>query len=338
MVEVLMNGRDDVASYTFRERVFLGLEPRWSSVEKFGENPDIDTDDGFATIWDGGGTYVPPTQPRIHDIASTSASDTGTVLSSGTATGGGLTSIIDTGATFITDTVAQGDVVLNDSNCEIAVITAVTSETELTFALTIRNPSTGVTGTAIEAGDAYRVVTNASTGASIYFVQGLDASILITGEFVVLNGTSNVATANSYYRQWRARAFGANTTGIVGVVTSTAQTDGTVSSQIIDGNNQTLMAVYTIPIDKVGYLEGWHCATSKANNMAGTCRLRIGTMGGLTYIQDVQALSSDGTSSFNVRYEQPLLLSGGLDIFVESDTTSNNAGISAGFSLLLKDA
>jgi len=47
-----------------------------SSVQKFGRNQDI----GSGTqedIWDGGATWVAPTQARIHQIASTSTSDDG---------------------------------------------------------------------------------------------------------------------------------------------------------------------------------------------------------------------------------------------------------------------
>lgn len=43
------------------------------SVNKFGRNTDVDT--AIEDIWDGGGTWVAPTTARIHNIASTSASD-----------------------------------------------------------------------------------------------------------------------------------------------------------------------------------------------------------------------------------------------------------------------
>lgn len=41
---------------------------------QFGRNTDIDT--GEEDIWDGGGTWVAPTQSRIHDLVSTSTNDT----------------------------------------------------------------------------------------------------------------------------------------------------------------------------------------------------------------------------------------------------------------------
>ena len=52
-----------------------GLVSGQSAISKFGRNLDVDT--GAEDVWDQGGTWVPPTQARLHDIASTQASDDG---------------------------------------------------------------------------------------------------------------------------------------------------------------------------------------------------------------------------------------------------------------------
>lgn len=52
-----------------------GLVANISHVNKFGENADIDTA-AVEDIWTGGGTWVAPTQARLHDIVSTDAADT----------------------------------------------------------------------------------------------------------------------------------------------------------------------------------------------------------------------------------------------------------------------
>lgn len=317
--------------------VAKGNVPGHSSIAKFGENPDIDNNATFETIWDGGGTYVPPTVARIHNVVSTDADDAGTVLSSGTDTGGSNLTIEDTTATFSTDGVAAGDVVLNDTNCEIGIVTTVTSETVLTFGF-MRSPDTGAIGTDTASGDAYRVVTNASTGASIYYVKGLDATFTEANEFVVMNGISNVATVNSYARQFRARAFGANATVMEGVATCTAQTDGTVSSQIVDGNNQTLMAVYTIPFGKIGYLTKWWGSLSTKGAASSVVRLKGGTLDGLGYIIQTRSINGTGTSAFDYEYSAPEIMAQGVDIWVEADSDTNNTGIASGFDILLMDA
>ncbi len=315
-----------------------GNIPGHSAFLKFGENPDIDTASGFEDIWDAGGSYVPPTQARLHNIASTLAADAGTVVSSGTSTGGSLTSIIDSGATFQADGVAVADLLLNDANMEIGVVTAIPSETEITTAGSMRSANTGLLGTANGSGDAYRVATTASTGASVFYVIGLDASRLQIEEFVVLNGVSNVATSSSYVRQFRARAFGdGGSGGAEGTLTSTAQTDGTVSCQIIDGNNQTLMAIYTVPIGKIGYLNKWWGTLSKKQVAISVVRLRAGTIDGVGYILQARSIGSSGSSDFDYEYTVPLPIPGGVDVWVEADSNVNDLGVASGFDIVLVD-
>jgi hypothetical protein len=46
-----------------------------SLLLKFGRNGDVDTG-GYEDVWDGGGTWVPPTAARVHNIVSSSVNDT----------------------------------------------------------------------------------------------------------------------------------------------------------------------------------------------------------------------------------------------------------------------
>lgn len=304
------------------------------SISKYGENPDIDTVSLFEYLWDGGGTYVPPTEARLHNVASTSTLDAGTVLSSGTADSGTTTSMVDDSATFVSDGVVVGDYLLNDTRTELVALSDVT-ETTLTFVSGIRDPDDGDMGNAIEEDDAYRVVTNASTGAPIFYIIGLDVTFVRIMEFVVMSGQNNVPTVNDYTRQFRSRVFGPGTTGAVGTITSTAQTDGTISCQIIDGNNQSLMAIYTVPSDMTGHLIKWWGALSKKQNTSSNIRLRVGTLPEIAYVTQTRAVDNAGSSSFEYEFPVPLFLSGGADIWVEADSSSNDTGISGGFEILL---
>jgi hypothetical protein len=64
-----------------------GNEPNKSVTHKYGRNVDVDTA-AREDIWDGGGTWVAPTQARIHAIVSTSDVDgkTGSPASAGART------------------------------------------------------------------------------------------------------------------------------------------------------------------------------------------------------------------------------------------------------------
>lgn len=306
-----------------------------SSIAKFGENTSVGT--SFEDIWDGGGTYVPPTQARLHNIASDSTDDDGTVQSSGTATGGSLTTMVDTGATFSSDGVLVGDYVLNDANCELAVVTTV-EETTLTMASGMQKGGSGRVGTANASGDAYRVVSNVSTGASLFYIIGLDASHLTQEEFVVLDGTNDVASTYAFIRQFRAKVFGPNSTTAAGTISSTAQVDGTVTLRVEAGNNQTLMAIYTVPANKNGYLLSWWSTLSK-KQVATTVdiHLRIGQLDKIGYLTQSRAMQSTGSSNFEYKYQIPKFIPPVTDVWVEGSASIAGVGIAAGFDIILVD-
>ena len=311
-------------------------------MAKFGEVLGLPNTGVFEDVWDAGGDYVPPTTGRVHNVTSGSVLDVGDVLSSGTATGGSLTTLIDTGATFSTDTVAIGDIALNDTNVELCNITAVT-ETILTCAGSMRSPNSGLVGTVNVSGDSYRIVTNDSTGASILHISGLSLVFLSIEEFVVLNGQSDVATSRGggdgvYIRQFRARVFGPNTTAAAGTITSTAQTDGTVSLQVINGNNQTLMAIYTCPADKICYIVKWWGSMSRAVASATSdFHLRGGTLDGIGYLLQDRSFTTTGSSQFTFDYAVPVPIPGGSDIWVEANSNANLVGVASGFDVIVVD-
>jgi len=318
--------------------VSRGNIPGYSFIHKFGENPDIDTVSGFEDIWDVGGTYVPPTVQRIHDIVSESTSDAGNVVSSGTATTKTTAaSIIDSAATFVSDGVAVGDEIVNDSNVQIGTVVFVTSETELNLAGLMRNPIIGSIGDGFAVGDAYRVVETTSTGASIAFIEGLNTARSELREFIVLNGTTNVPTVGSYRRMDRARLFGGDNSSAVGAITATAQTDGTISLKVLIGNNQTMMAIYTVPLAQDAFLTKWWGTVSKKNTTASNVILRGGVLDGFRYALQTRAITTTGSSSFDYIPEPYIVIPGGADIWVEADSSANDTGISSGFDLILID-
>lgn len=58
--------------------------PGMALMRKFGANMDVDV--GAEDIWDGGGTWVAPTQARTHDIVSTDVNDDGSPVGTGART------------------------------------------------------------------------------------------------------------------------------------------------------------------------------------------------------------------------------------------------------------
>lgn len=233
-----------------------------SFVHKFGKNEDLGTG-AREDIWDGGGTYgFWPLTAQSMELLSSSANDTGTTVSSGTATGGSTTSLVDSGATFVTDGVAVQDLVINSTNDSYGIVDEVVSETELSICKMYVGDRVADGN---ESGDSYIVVTPGSTGAGAVHVVGLSSSYVEQYETVITNGTGTVNLTKSYIRMYRKKVVvaGSNEAN-VGTITTRIQGGGTTSAIISPDNGQTLMTIYTIPSGKTGFL------LSFQNSFAGT--------------------------------------------------------------------
>jgi hypothetical protein len=332
-----------VISSDFMLEVAMGNKAGISHINKFGRNPSIDTATAPEDIWDGGGLWVPPTTARLHDIASSSANDAGTLVSSGIATGGSVTTLIDIGATFQTDGVASGDVVLNDTNIDHSIVITVDSETQLTLEPSHHAHRDGSVG--FNSGDSYRVVTPASTGASVIHVYGLDSNFDELEEFVITNGINNVATSSTYWRIYRMHIDGAasRVTNNVGNITATAQVDGTVTAQITIGLGQTLMAIYTIPNNKTGFMTSFSSSIFKSAvgalaNMTLRQTKFAGPNGAGSIVEHYCSLATDGTSSFTRPFLPYKVFEERTDIWVRCETASaNTTQITGAFDIILVD-
>lgn len=306
-------------------------------VNKFGRNDDIDS--GVSEdIWDGGGIYVPPTEDRIHQIVSNSTQDVGIVRSSGTATGGSLTTLIDTGATFSTDSVVAGDVVLHDTDQDHSIVVSVDSETQITMRQVHH-------GNAFESGDAYRVVHQNGTGAAVaHIILGTEEDGTAHTEFIILNGTTNVATANSYFRITRMHIHGVGSNGSnVGIITATADTDATVTAQINANNGQTLMAFFHIPMGKTGYMTNVYASMNRSTKIADamadiSIRTRLwGNGADGNIVKGFSNVSING-GFFSRDFNPYSPISQGTDIWIRCESvTDNDTDISAGFDIILVD-
>ena len=105
------------------------------------------------------------------------------------------------------------------------------------------------------------------TGARTVEIQGLDSSWNLLTETVTMNGTTTVTTSGNFLRVFRARVVTAGSSETnEGTITMNHTTSGDLLAQIsfdTIGQGQTLMALYTIPAGKTGYIINVNFSSAK---------------------------------------------------------------------------
>ena len=128
-------------------------------------------------------------------------------------------------------------------------------------------------------------------------------------------------------------------TGIIyaGTGTVTSGVPANVYAQINIGNNQTLMALYTVPFDKTAYMVNWYATLNKATAATAVdLQLVMRPFGEVLQVKNHQSLVNVGTSRFNHVFGTALPIAPKTDIKIECiETSANGVDISAGFDLIL---
>ena len=303
--------------------------PGYSAVHKYGKNPDIDNAATYQAIWNGGGAYTgfDATAAETLEVFSSDAADAGTLVSSGTATGGTISTLIDTGATFVSDGVAAGDVVINDTGLAHGVVESVTETVITVYQFT--------NDIAFEINHAYRVATQASTGAPVCLLGFLlDANYDQSSEYIILNGITAVDTVGTYLRQSRARTTGGDNAG---TITSRQKTTTANIFMVMPINyNSTMISAYTIPRGFTGFAVNWFIGLAGKVNANISGRLRRRNRGCVFQVQEELALMSTGSTFVDRGYKMPKNSFPQMsDVFVEASSNSANTQVIAGFDLLI---
>ena len=160
-------------------------------------------------------------------------------------------------------------------------------------------------------------------------IQGLDADYNQVTETVTLGDDSagGTATTTEFLRVFRA--FVANGTDITGNVT--IQQDGVVYAKIFAEMQQTLMAVYTIPAGKRGYLVAANISVEK--NQPVVAKLMIRKPGNVLKVQGI-------VSTFGIPFQRvwqlPPVIDEKSDIEIRAKAGATTS-IAAGFEIVLED-
>ncbi len=179
-------------------------------------------------------------------------------------------------------------------------------------------------------------------GARTIQVYGLTSwNTAETSEVITLNGTSDVATSNSYVIIHRMKVLTWGATSVnVGVITATAVTDGTITAQINASEGQTQMAIYGIPSTQKAYVPKYYAsAIRSASSLSVKISLLVNTnpSAELTgfLVKHTMGLATEGTSYASHEWKPYFSVSGPAMIKVQAASSLDNTDVSAGFDAIL---
>jgi len=154
-----------------------------------------------------------------------------------------------------------------------------------------------------------------------------------------MNGTSAVTTTGSFLRIFRARVVTAGSSGRnEGTITirdqDTSTTRALITNGATDGNGQTLMAVYTIPAGKTGYIININVSSAKDQEQTYRLMSRDNTVANAAWNVKEFLTGRGGFSDWKKYAINKATEKTDLDFQVISNSTSSAAG---GFELILID-
>jgi len=179
-------------------------------------------------------------------------------------------------------------------------------------------------------------------------IQGLDASYDLVLQTITLTGQTPAELTTDLIRVFRMKNVGAaDNVGSIFCFVNVATTGGipntpaNIRAVMGVGNNQTLMAIYTVPNGKTAYLRSFFAATSGASKATSyVTDLWARPFGQVFQLKHRTALDDTGTSHYMHSYVEPPSYPAKTDLrmtaAIQSGTVTG-ASVSAGFDLVLVD-
>ena len=194
----------------------------------------------------------------------------------------------------------------------------------------------------IESSNNLDDINGIGGGAWQVQVYGLTAwNATEVSETVNLNGTTKVPTSNSYVIVHRMVVIANGGTLInAGTIKATAQTDGTITAQIGQGEGQTLMAIYGVPSTETWYMTRYYAAMNKASPAASTVNIRIlvneyASTQLIPFVtKHILGMQSAGSSMLENCFNSYLKITGPAIIKMQGNGSAANIDVSAGFDII----
>jgi len=183
------------------------------------------------------------------------------------------------------------------------------------------------------------------TDTQVIEVQGLDADFVLTIQQITLQGQVRVPLTTNLIRVFRMKNIGTtNNAGKIYCYENTPLSAGVpvitnkVRAIMQIGLNQTLMALFTIPAGKTGYLSELFASLAGANkDSVNNVQLFMRELGGVFQLKYDASMIALGTSAICKDYIQPLKIVEKTDIELKVNTDELVTAISGGFDIILID-
>lgn len=175
--------------------------------------------------------------------------------------------------------------------------------------------------------------STAFTGAKTVTIEGLSSTFGRLTETITLGGTSAQSFTNQFYRVHRAYVETAGAAGSnVGNLQVSISTQ--VVAQVTASLGQTLMAIYTTPVDwDTCKLIGWRVSLARLASGSAEVALQTRANGGAWRTRDYVGVGV-GTPYFNRYHENVMALAPGTDIRLRCyDVSQNDSVVSGGFEM-----
>lgn len=173
---------------------------------------------------------------------------------------------------------------------------------------------------------------NASDNGKELVIVGLDNDYIELTETVTLSSAGAVTTLQSFKRIQEAYLINGSANAVGNIL---IQKGGTTVAKIVATRAQTLMAIYTIPAGKIGYLLQGVATCQAGADATGDMFVRYF---GQESFRDGHSFEVSGNGGeYQYTFGVPIKIPAKSDIDVRVKVRSNNARVTAAFDIILDE-
>ena len=178
------------------------------------------------------------------------------------------------------------------------------------------------------------LISDSSSDTELVEIQGLAGDGTLVVQTLTLTGTAKVALSTPLWRVFRLKNVG--TIDLVGTVSLIDTSDTDTYAMMQPGNNQTLMALYTVPKGYTAVMVSFDASLSGvAKGFTAGGKLMMRPYGGVFQLKKTFGLDDDGDSSLGRNFNLAGKISELTDIRIACNTNSSGGIANSSFELLL---